>query len=103
MLIPASALVNGTTIVQETDLVEDLLYLHIELDRHGVILAEGAPSESFIDIDSRGLFDNAAEYSALYPQASDGATLQCAPRIDEGYELESVRRRLRNDLTVRAT
>ena len=35
-----------------------------------MIIAEGAPSESFIDDDSRGMFHNAHEYRALYPDAA---------------------------------
>ena len=47
-------------------------YFHIELDTHDVIIAEGALAESFIDDDSRGMFHNAHEYRALYPDAATG-------------------------------
>ena len=66
VLIPAEALVNGTSIVQR-ERVETLTYYHVELARHDILLAEGAPSESFVDDDSRGRFQNAAEFAALYP------------------------------------
>jgi hypothetical protein len=46
-------------------------YFHIELESHDVIVAEGALSETFIDDDSRGIFHNAHEYRALYPDARD--------------------------------
>ena len=39
--------------------VEDF---HVELETHDVIIAEGAPSETFIDNDSRAVFHNAHEY-----------------------------------------
>jgi len=56
-LIAAEALVNDTSIrVVHLDAVE---YLHIELDTHELLLAEGAPSESYCDTGNRGLFENA--------------------------------------------
>ncbi len=92
VLIPARCLVNGGTITRERGL-DRVDYVHVELDSHDVILAEGAPSETFMDDDSRGLFHNAAEHAALYPNAPapDG---YCAPRIESGLPLERVRRRL---------
>ena len=93
MLIPASALVNGMSIVQE-DTVEEVIYVHLEFDTHDVIFAEGAPSESFVDDESRDQFDNAAEYWALYPYAVREAPHFYAPRVEDGVALEAVRRRL---------
>ncbi|MEO6839643.1 MAG: Hint domain-containing protein, partial [Bradyrhizobium sp.] len=92
-LIEAKDLVNGASIVQfkRADKVE---YFHIELDSHDVIIAEGSPSESFIDDDSRGMFHNAHEYGALYPDAAQRATLYYAPRLDSGYEVEAARRHI---------
>jgi hypothetical protein len=94
MLIPASALVNGASITQEEP-AEAVAYIHLEFDTHDVIYAEGAPSESFVDDESRGLFDNAAEYSALFPHARREPARFCAPRVEDGEELEAVRQRLR--------
>ena len=92
LLIPARCLVNGSTIVQEIRL-QRVDYYHVELDTHDVLLAEGAPSESYLADDSRGMFHNASEFAALYPDAPrpDGF---CAPRLEQGAELEAVRRRL---------
>jgi hypothetical protein len=93
LLIPARCLVNGGTIMLDRDctLVE---YFHIELARHDVLFAEGAPSESFIDDDSRGVFHNAAEWTALYPGRRRLPAVYCAPRVEAGFELQAVRRRL---------
>lgn len=48
--------------------------------------------------DSRGMFHNAQEYHAMYPgSAWDARTAParyCAPRVEDGYEIEAVRRRL---------
>jgi autotransporter passenger strand-loop-strand repeat protein len=93
MLIPASALVNGRTIVQ-LEAAETIEYFHIELESHDVILAEGAPSETFVDDDSRAMFHNAAEYRILYPDSPPTPPIYCAPRVEHGEALEAVRRRL---------
>ena len=93
VLIEAKDLVNGVSIVQ-AERVDSLEYFHIELDSHDVIIAEGALSESFIDDDSRGLFHNAHEYKELHPEAAAGLEQFCAPRREDGYEVEAARRRI---------
>lgn len=93
LLIPAAALVNGHSIEQEGS-VHEVSYFHLEFDEHEAIYAEGALSESFVDDESRQMFDNAAEYRSLYPQAVRKPALFCAPRLEEGEDLEAVRRRL---------
>jgi hypothetical protein len=93
VLVPAIELVNGVSVfqVEPGDAVD---YIHLELDTHDVILAEGAPSESFVDDDSRGMFHNAAEYDVLYPNAPRVPALYCAPRVTEGFALETIRTHL---------
>ena len=59
-----------------------------------MIIAEGALAESFIDDDSRLLFHNAHEYRVLYPDAAKEVAQYCAPRLQDGYEVEAVRRRI---------
>jgi hypothetical protein len=93
VLIEAKDLINSVSIVQ-AESVESVEYFHIELDSHDVLIAEGALSESFIDDDSRGMFHNAHEYRSLYSDAAAGAAQYCAPRLDHGYEIEEVRRRI---------
>ena len=68
MLIPAEQLVNGASVFQART-VELVEYFHVELASHDVILAEGAPSETFVDDCSRGMFGNAREFAILYPDA----------------------------------
>lgn len=93
VLVPAHALVNGRTITQaeQVDVVE---YIHIKLETHDIIFAEGAASETFIDDGSRGMFHNAREYAELYPDAEPVAARYCAPRVESGEEFEVIRRRL---------
>ena len=93
MLIEAKDLVNGVSILQ-AESVEQVEYLHIELETHDVIIAEGALSETFIDDDSRFMFHNAHEYAVLYPAAVTPPAQYCAPRLDGGYEVEAIRRRI---------
>jgi autotransporter-associated beta strand protein len=94
VLIEAKDLVNGVSVVQ-AESVKQVEYFHIELESHDVIIAEGALSESFIDDDSRGMFHNAHEYRVMYPKdAATAIARYCAPRLDEGYELDTIRRRI---------
>lgn len=93
LLIPAIELVNGGAIVQ-LETVDKVEYFHVELDAHDILLAEGAPAESFVDDQSRGMFHNAQEYAALYPNAAAGPAAYCAPRVEAGEELQAVRARL---------
>ncbi|MBB3609283.1 Hint domain-containing protein [Rhizobium sp. BK602] len=51
-LIPAKFLINGTTITQETGLAP-FEYYHIELEQHSVVLAEGAQTETYLDLGGR--------------------------------------------------
>ena len=92
MLVPAAALVDGQSIAQERDRAR-VDYFHLELDRHEAILAEGAASESFLDDDSRMLFQNAHEFA---PHASDAHDRPewCLPRVTDGYALQQLRERL---------
>jgi hypothetical protein len=68
VLVNAGALVNGTTIRRITpeEIGERFTVYHIETDAHEVILAEGMPTETFVGHVSRRIFDNHAQYAALY-------------------------------------
>ena len=90
VLIEVRDLVNLVSIFQ-AERVDQIEYFHIELDSHDVIIAEGAPSESYVDDDNRGMFHNAHEYRALYPKEVRRWPQYCAPRPAEGYEVEQAR------------
>ncbi len=47
VLAPAKSLVDGTSIIVDTDM-QEVEYFHILLDRHQIILTEGAQTESFL-------------------------------------------------------
>ena len=93
MLIEAKDLVNGVSVAQQ-EAVSVVEYFHVELETHDVIFAEGTLSETFVDMDNRGMFQNAHEYAATCPARTTSEPEYYAPRLDHGYEVESVRRYL---------
>lgn len=72
-LCNAAALVNGTTItrVPVEEMGETFTVYHVETAEHEVILANGAAAETFIDNVSRRVFDNFAEFDALYGDVAE--------------------------------
>lgn len=94
LLIEAQALVNGMSITQATQWPGELHYFHIETEHHEIILAEGAPTETFVDNVSRACFNNYSEYQTLYPKAREMIELDI-PRVRHQRQLPSlVKRRL---------
>ena len=94
VLIPAAALVNGTTIRQEP--VERVTYWHVELESHDVILAENLPCESYLDMGNRGFFAEAgvpALHASPDISAADHADF-CRPFHQDGPVVAFVRERL---------
>ena len=89
--IPAAALVNDVSILR-TGSSAAVSYIHVELDNHAVIFAEGAAAETFVDDNSRSMFDNADEFYDMFGAAAAGVF--SAPRLEQGYQLEAIRRRL---------
>ncbi|ABI62033.1 Hint domain-containing protein [Granulibacter bethesdensis] len=102
VLVPAGRLVNGVSIIQEQH-VETVSYVHIELDTHDVVIAEGAASETYVEDNNRKMFHNAHTY------AGEGASKiqkrsrkrngiisanYYATRVVDGIMLESIRKRL---------
>ena len=91
-LIPAGELINGISIIQEP--VDRVDYIHLELASHALVWAEGAASETFVDDNSRMLFENADEYDRLYPDETRQAATFCAERLSGGLEVDTIRWRL---------
>ncbi|MBA8878890.1 Hint domain-containing protein [Phyllobacterium myrsinacearum] len=86
VLIRAKDLVNGISIApalpDEREIIE---YFHIVLDTHEVIMAEGAPAETFLLRSSNyETFTNFAEFARLYPAGSRSTMVPFAPVV--GYE-----------------
>jgi hypothetical protein len=89
VLVPVGLLANGTSIVQERGAAR-ITYHHIELPAHGVLLAEGAPAESYLELGHRASFEG--RVTPLHPRlvAAEG----CAPRVEDGPKLDAIRARL---------
>jgi hypothetical protein len=64
VLIPIKHLINGTTIRQMP--VGEITYFHVELPEHAVVLAEGLPTESYLDTGDRHSFAG-DKVSTLHP------------------------------------
>jgi len=85
-LIRARQLINGTTIRQEKGQAS-IEYFHIELGDHVILLAEGSPAESYLDIGNRGFFANADQPRVLHSDPTDEshypdrAAGSCAPFV----------------------
>ena len=67
-LICARQLVNGTTIRPEQGLIT-VNYFHVELDTHAILLAEGLPTESYLDTGNRSSFTSSEKLLVAYPAA----------------------------------
>ena len=87
VLIPVEFLVNHRSIVWDDHAQEVEIY-HVELAAHDVLLANGAPAESYRDDGNRWLFRNA---NSGWDQ---GETPACAPVLTGGGVVDAVWRRL---------
>lgn len=101
VLIPVKCLLDGDAIAQVQR--RSVTYYHIELDRHQVILAEGLPAETYLEIGARSAFENGgsilqahpvfapggAEASLLWESRGYAALVVAGPVVDE------IRRKLR--------
>jgi hypothetical protein len=97
-LIPVKDLVNGRSVVAgKHDNALTLDYFHIELEDHDVVLAEGAPAETFGG-DSRSGFDNAEEYERLYGSTADPKRT-FAPVVSLNGGRQELRSRLRSAIS----
>jgi len=91
VLIPVKYLINASTIVQVP--VERVTYHHIELAEHDVLLAEGLPAESFLDMRDGSNYANRPGPVRLYPDyaARMWEAFGCARLVVTGAELEAAR------------
>ena len=87
VLIPVEFLVNHRSIIWDDRAQEVELY-HIELETHDVLLANGAPAESYRDDGNRWLFQNTNSGWDLPAQTP------CAPVLTGGPVVDALWRRL---------
>jgi hypothetical protein len=86
-LIPVEFLVNHRSILWD-DRAREVSIYHIELATHDVLLADGAPAESYRDDGNRWLFSNANHSWDAAPQ------LPCAPILTGGAHVDRIWRQL---------
>ncbi|TXM64598.1 Hint domain-containing protein [Methylobacterium sp. WL120] len=100
VLIPASVLVNGSTIVQED--VDSVTYWHVELDSHDLLIAEGQAAESYLEMGNRGFFARSTDDAtvtdlAAKPDGDAGTRTHadfCRPFHDSGALVAFARQRI---------
>jgi hypothetical protein len=94
-LVQAKDLVDGAVITQDWQ-VASARYFHVELASHGILLAEGAPAESYLDTGHRGIYANSAEPLILHPDLMQRRreAESVAPLVTGGPELAAIRTRL---------
>lgn len=97
VLIPIGLLENGATIKRLS--VDQITYWHVELRQHDIVLAEGLPAESYLDVDGHAAFSDNNVVQPISRFAPDILTWRweveaCAPLVTWGPVLNSVRARL---------
>jgi hypothetical protein len=70
-LIPARLLVNGRSVITDTG-ISSFTYYHVELEQHGILLAEGLATESYLNTGNRSAFAN-ADIVAMRPRLTGSA------------------------------
>ena len=85
-LIPVEFLINHRTILWD-DRAQEVTVYHIELETHDVLLANGAPAESYRDDGNRWLFQNHESCDRRQEEP-------CAPVLTGGPVVDAVWRRL---------
>ena len=92
-LIEAKYLVNGATIWQDFA-ARAITYHHLELERHGAVLAEGAAAETFLESGNRHQFEGQAAFALIADFTTRPRVQPCAPLCDHGPILVAIRHRL---------
>ncbi len=83
VLIPIRALVNDGSVARHP--IETVTYYHVQVDEHDMLLAEGLPVESYLEI---------GQLSAPGAASSIWEAQGCAPLHVTGPEVDAVRARL---------
>jgi autotransporter passenger strand-loop-strand repeat protein len=96
VLVPIKYLLNGTSIRQVP--ASAVMYYHIELERHDVLLAENLPAETYLDTGDRRAFMTDNAVVALHPVFGAGGfaarirdAMGYAPLMVAGPAVEAAR------------
>jgi hypothetical protein len=97
VLVTAGSLINGTTItVYDPHALDELEFFHIKLERHNAIYAEGAPSETMINVEESAV--NFAGYLHHYVRPTTQEA-PCAPLLSCNSGRSEIRSRLRSAIS----
>ena len=109
VLIPIKYLVDGVSVAPVR--CATVTYYHIELERHDVVLAEGMPAESYLEVGGRDAFANGGGVMRLHPDfhpprdhcAMMWETRGYAPLVVVGETLDRARLELASRAPMRAS
>ncbi|HWT08381.1 MAG TPA: Hint domain-containing protein, partial [Roseomonas sp.] len=84
LLVPARLLVDGETILRESWRPR-VTFHHIEVEGHGLLVSDGALTESYLDAGNRHLFarDAVIALPAAFAAADARGVRPCAPVLAE--------------------
>jgi hypothetical protein len=84
VLIPVEFLVNHRSIIWD-DMAQEVTIYHVELETHDVLLANGAPAESYRDDGNRWLFQNVNDSWDQPEKAPFAPVLTGGPVVDQAW------------------
>jgi Hint domain len=97
VLVAAGNLVNDMTITRyDARELDELEFFHIKLECHDVIYAEGAPTETLLEVDESAV--NFAEYLRQYGSVTTKET-PCAPLFRYGFRRAEIKSCLRSAIS----
>ena len=97
VLVPAEALINGTTITRyEAREYDELEFFHVKLESHDVIYAEGAPAETLLNVEESAV--NFADYFRRYGTPTREEA-RCAPYVHAFGGRDELKSRFRSALS----
>jgi hypothetical protein len=85
VLIPVEFLVNHRTIVWD-DRAQEVEFFHVELATHDILIANGAPAESYREDGNRWMFRNARTGAGLPPHEPFAPILTGGPIVDAAWQ-----------------
>src|SRR5207248_9489823 len=88
ILVPVEYLLNGHSVLWD-ETAREVEFYHIELREHDVLIADGAPAESYREDANRALFDNPDP-----PRFTTAESPWFAPVLTGGPEVDALWRRI---------
>jgi hypothetical protein len=90
VLVPVEHLINGASIIWD-DRAQVVEYYHLELDAHDILVADGAPAESFRDDGNAHQFQNHARRQSGAPMEPCRAVVESGAALDAAWGIVAAR------------